>query len=57
MEVIYGAQKVKQINDFLDKSNKMKIGLNEMRVNDTEMSMRLNHEDWSIPGDISHEIA
>jgi len=37
-------KKVKKINDYLFidtcKSNKMKIGMNEMRVNDSEMSMR-----------------
>jgi len=35
---------VEQINDYLFidtyKSNKMKIGMNEFRVNDSEMSMR-----------------
>jgi len=37
-------KKVEQINDnlFIDtyKSNKIKIGVNEMRVNDSEMNMR-----------------
>jgi len=41
-------KKVKQINDnfFVDtyKSNKMKIGRNKMRVNDSEMTMRWNNE-------------
>jgi len=37
-------KKVEQINDYLFidtyKSNKIKIGVNEMRVNDSEMNMR-----------------
>jgi len=44
MEVIYNASKFEQINVYLFidpyKSNKIKIGMNEMRVNDSEMSMR-----------------
>jgi len=50
MEVIYRAivpKKVEQINDYLFidcrptyKSSKIKIGMNEMRVNDAEISMR-----------------
>jgi len=47
MEVIYSAKNVEQINDFLFidtyKSNKIKIGMNAMRVNFSEMSMR-----WDI---------
>jgi len=34
---------------FMHKSNKIKIGMNEMTVNDSEMSMRWNNEAWSIP--------
>jgi len=30
------------------KSNKIKLGMNEMRVNDSEMSMRWNNEAWSM---------
>jgi len=40
-----------QINDYLlidTYKSKMKIGINEMRVNDSEMSMRWNNEAWSI---------
>jgi len=37
-------KQVEQINDYLfidnDKSNKIKIGMNEMTVNDSEMSTR-----------------
>jgi len=44
MEVIYSAYKVEQINDYLFidtyKSNKIKIRMNEMRVNDSETSIR-----------------
>jgi len=49
-------KKVEHINDyiFIDtyKSNKIQIGVNEMRVNDSEMCMRWNNEAGSIP-DIS----
>jgi len=44
MEVIYSAYKVQLIIDYLfidtDKSNKMKIGVDEMTVNDSEMCVR-----------------
>jgi len=44
MEVIYSANKLEQINDYLFidiyKVNKVQIGMNEMWVNDSEMSMR-----------------
>jgi len=35
-------KKVEQINHclFIDKSNKIKSGMNEIRVNDSEISMR-----------------
>jgi len=40
--------KIEQINNYLyidiDKSDKIKIGMHEMRVNDSEMSMRFNNE-------------
>jgi len=43
---------VEQINEYLFictyKSNTLKIGMNEMRVNDSEMSLRWNNEAWSI---------
>jgi len=46
-------KKVKQINDhlFIDtyKSNNIKIGVNDMMVNDSEMSVRWNRQAWSIP--------
>jgi len=45
MEVIYSAEKVEKINDYLFidtyKSNKLKIGVNEITVNDSEMCARL----------------
>jgi len=44
MEEIYSSKKVEQINDhlFIDtyKSNNIKIGVNAMTVNDSEMSVR-----------------
>jgi len=44
---------VEQINDYLfidtNKSNKIKIGMNEIRANDSEMSMRWNNKVWSVP--------
>jgi len=53
MEVIYSALKVQQNKLYLFienyKSNKIKICMNEMRVNNSEMSMRRNNETWSIP--------
>jgi len=43
----------KQINDhlFIDtyKSNNIKIGVNDMTVNDSEMSVRWKTQAWSIP--------
>jgi len=45
MEVIYSAKTVEEINDyiFIDsyKSNKIKIGVNEMTLNDSEMCVRM----------------
>jgi len=45
-------KKVEQINGhlFMDtyKSNNIKIGVNDMTVNDSEMCMRLKDEAWSI---------
>jgi len=47
---------VEQLNDYLFidtyKSIKIKIGMNKIRVNDSEMSIRWNNEAWPIP-DIS----
>jgi len=44
---------VEQINDYLfvdtHKSIEKKIGMNEMKVNDSEMCVRWNKEAWSIP--------
>jgi len=44
--------KFEQINDYLFidtyKSDTIKIGVNEMRVNDSEMSMRWNNDTWLI---------
>jgi len=44
MEEIYSAQKVEQVNDhlFIDtyQSNNIKIGVNDMTVNDSEMCVR-----------------
>jgi len=44
MEEIHSAQTVEQINDhlFIDtyKSNNIKIGVNDMTVNDSEMRVR-----------------
>jgi len=52
-------KKVEQINDFLFidtyKSFNMKIGVNDMTVNDSEMCVRWKDEAWSIPA-ISPEI-
>jgi len=49
---------VEQINDYLfiyaKKSNKVKIGMSELRVNDSEMSMRCSLVNTR---DISPEIA
>jgi len=46
-------KKVEQINDYLFidtyKANKIKIGVNEMTVNNIEMCVRRNNEAWSIP--------
>jgi len=46
-------KKVKQINDhlFIDtyKSNNIKIGVNDMTLNDNEMSVRWKRQAWSIP--------
>ena len=53
MEVIYSADKIEQINVnlFLDtyNSNNKKIGMNKMRMNDDEMSMRWSNRARSIP--------
>jgi len=53
MGVFYSAEKVEQINVYLFidtiKANKIKIGVNEMTVNDSEMCVRRNNEAWSIP--------
>jgi len=53
MEEIYSAYKVEQINDhlFIDtyKANNIKIGVNVMTVNDSEMCVRWKDEAWSIP--------
>jgi len=52
MEVIIVPKKVEQINDYLFidtyKSNKIKTGVNEMTVNDSEMCVRWKKEAWSI---------
>jgi len=46
-------KKVDQINDhlFIDtyKWNNIKIGVNKMTVNDSEMSVRWKGQAWSIP--------
>jgi len=46
-------KKVEQINDhlFIDtyKSNNINIGVNDMTVNDSEMSERWKRQAWSIP--------
>jgi len=46
-------KKVEQINDhfFIDtyKSNNIKIGVNDMTMNDREMSVRWKRQAWSIP--------
>jgi len=46
-------KKVKQINDhlFIDtyKSNNIKIGVNDMTMNDSEMRVRWKRQAWSIP--------
>jgi len=44
-------KKVEQTNDylFIDKSNNIKIGVNDMTVNDSEMSVRWKRQAWSIP--------
>jgi len=46
-------KKVEHINDhlFIDtyKSNNIKIGVNDMTVNDSEMSVRWKRQAWSIP--------
>jgi len=62
MEVIYIVpKKVEQINDylFIDKSNNIKIGVNDMTVNDNEMCVRGKDEAYKLvnTGDISPEIA
>jgi len=48
-----GPKKVEQINDhlFIDtyKSNNINIGLNDMTVNDSKMSVRWKRQAWSIP--------
>jgi len=55
MEEIYRLvpKQVEQINDhlFIDtyKSNNMKIGVNDMTVNDSEVSVRWKRQAWSIP--------
>jgi len=50
--MIYSAYKIEQINFnlFLDtyNANKITIGVNEMGMNDTEMSVRWNNKAWSI---------
>jgi len=47
------SKKVAQINDHLFKdtymSNSIKIGVNDMTVNDSEMCVRRKDEAWSIP--------
>jgi len=53
MEEIYSAQKVEKINDhlFIDtyKSNNiLKIGVNDMTMNDSEMCIIWKDEAWSI---------
>jgi len=51
MEEIYIAKKVEQITDhlFIDtyKSNNIKIGVNDMTVNDSKMCVRQKDEAWS----------
>jgi len=46
-------KQIEQINHNLFvhtyKANKIKIGMNEMRMNDSQMSMRWNNEACSIP--------
>jgi len=44
-------EKVEQINDFLfiDKSNRIQIGMDKMRVDDSKKSMRCNNVAWGIP--------
>jgi len=46
-------KKVEQINDHLiidtNKSNNIKIGVNDVTVNDSEMCVRLKDDAWSIP--------
>jgi len=45
-------KKREQINDYLFidtyESNKIKIDMNELRVNKSEISMKRNNEAWSI---------
>jgi len=53
MRWIIVPKQIEQINDhlFIDtyKSNNIKIGVNDMTVNDSEMSVRWNRQAWSIP--------
>jgi len=53
MEEIYSAWKVEKIIDplFIDtyKSNNIKIGVNDMTVNDSEMCVKWKDEAWSMP--------
>jgi len=48
---IYSAIKVEQIKDhlFIDKSNNITIGVNDMTVNDKAKCVRLKDEAWSKP--------
>jgi len=54
-------KKVEQINDhlFIDtyKSNNIKIGVNDMTVNDSEMLCEMKRRSLVNTGDISPEIA
>jgi len=50
-------KKVEQINDITYKSNKIKVGVNDMTVNDGENVCEMKKRSLDNTGDISPEIA
>jgi len=49
--IFYNAPKLERLmlNIYRHKSDQIKLGMNEMKVNDSYMSIRRNNEAWSIP--------
>jgi len=47
--VLKNVEQIYELFTAIYTSNQTIMGINEMRVNDTQMSMRGNNEAWSIP--------